>query len=65
MGHWKKVLMQPKSVQKAMKPKRRLKKDVIADLCRLLGVEKITNIDRLTIQGIDELIQAIERKLTE
>ena len=51
--------------QKAYKPKRRLKKDVIADLYALLGVEKIDNIDRLTIKGLDQLTEAIERKLLQ
>jgi len=51
--------------QKAYKPKRRLKKDVIADLYALLGVEKIDNIDRLTIKGLDQLTEAVERKLLQ
>ena len=49
--------------QKNHKPKRRLKKDVIADLYTLLGVDEIKNIDRLTLEGLDQLIEAVERKL--
>jgi len=49
--------------QKNHKPKRRLKKDVIADLYALLGVDEIKNIDRLTLEGLDQLIEAVERKL--
>ena len=51
--------------QKKYKPKRRLKKDVVADLYALLGVENIDNIDRLTIKGLDQLTEAIERKLLQ
>ena len=47
-----------------MKQKRRLKKDIIADLNKLLGTE-IKNIDRVTVDGLEQLIVAIERKLTE
>ena len=51
--------------QKQYKPKRRLKKDVVADLYALLSVENIDNIDRLTIKGLDQLTDAIERKLLQ
>jgi len=51
--------------QKDYKPKRRLKKEVIADLYKLLGIEQIDSIDRLTIKGLDELTDAIERKLLQ
>ena len=50
--------------QKNYKPKRILKKDIVADLTELLGVE-IPNADRLTIAALNTLIEAIERKLTE
>jgi len=48
--------------QKNYKPKRVLKKDVIADLEDLLGC-KIEGVDRMTIPHIQELTEKIERKL--
>jgi len=50
--------------QKEYKPKRRLKKDVVANLEQLLGTE-INGLDRATIATIDQLIEAIERKLMQ
>ena len=44
--------------QKAHKPKRRLKKDVIAELDKVLG-SHVDGMDRLTIKALDELINAI------
>jgi hypothetical protein len=48
--------------QKEYKPKRVLKKDVIADLENLLGC-KVEGVDRMTIPHIQELTEKIERKL--
>jgi hypothetical protein len=48
--------------QKNYKPKRVLKKDVIADLEELLGC-KANGLDRMTIPNIKELTEKIERKL--
>ena len=48
--------------QKNHKPKRVLKKDVIADLQELLGRE-VKGVDRMTIPHIEELIEAVEDKL--
>jgi len=48
--------------QKNYKPKRKLKKDVVADLQKLLGVE-VPGVDRMTIPNIEQLTEAIERKL--
>ena len=50
--------------QKNYKPKRRLKRDVVADLEQLLNT-KIDGLDRATIATLDALIEAIERKLTQ
>jgi hypothetical protein len=50
--------------QKANKPKRRLKKDAIADLEELLGT-KVEGLDRATILTIDTLVEAIEKKLLQ
>ena len=48
--------------QKNYKPGRKLKKDVIADLEQLLGCE-IKGLDRTTIATIEQLTEAIEKKL--
>ena len=48
--------------QKEYKPKRVLKKDVIEDLSSLLG-KNVEGIDRMTIPHIQELTEAIEKKL--
>ncbi len=40
--------------------KRRLKKDVIADLNKLLGAE-VEGLDRLTIKTLEDLIQVIKK----
>ena len=50
--------------QKNHKPKRRLKKDAIADLEQLLGTE-VKGLDRATIETIDNLTEAVERKLLQ
>jgi len=50
--------------QKEYKPKRRLKKDAIADLEQLLG-SKVEGLDRATIATIDSLTEALERKLLQ
>lgn len=47
--------------QKDFKPKRRLKKDVIAELTQTLNGRKIDGLDRCTIKTLDELIEAIQR----
>lgn len=44
--------------QKNHKPKRRLKKDVIARLHTILGY-KVEGLDRLTIKSLDELTTAV------
>ena len=48
--------------QKEYKPKRVLKKDVIADLEKLLGAT-VEGADRMTIPHIQKLTEQIERKL--
>lgn len=48
--------------QKNYKPKRIKKSEYIEDLETLLG-EPIVSIDRMTIPGIQKLIELIERKL--
>ena len=45
--------------QKAYKPKRRLKKDVIAELTEILGGREVKGLDRCTIATLDELIEAL------
>jgi len=47
--------------QKQYKPKRRLKKDVIAEITELLGNREVAGLDRCTIQCLDSLIDAIKR----
>lgn len=47
--------------QKEYKPKRRLKKDVVAELVAELDGYEIQGLDRLTIAAIDELIFAIKQ----
>ena len=44
--------------QKKYKPKRRLKKDVIAELTEVLGSE-VQGLDRCTIATLDQLIETI------
>lgn len=48
--------------QKAYKPPRRYKKDAIAEVEELLG-QKVNGLDRMTIAAIDDLHEAIKRKL--
>lgn len=48
--------------QKAHKPKRRLKKDVIIEFERLIG-SQVSGLDRLTIKSLDELTEAVDRAL--
>ena len=48
--------------QKAYKPKRRLKKDVIIEFQRLIGA-KVDGLDRLTIKTLDDLTEAVDRAL--
>jgi hypothetical protein len=50
--------------QKNYKPKRRLKKDVIAEVHKLLGAE-VPGLDRMTIASIDALYDAIYFKIDE
>lgn len=50
--------------QKAYKPKRRLKKDVIAEMQELLKAE-VGGLDRLTIAALDELQDAIKRRIQD
>ena len=45
--------------QKNYKPKRILKKDVITELNKLLGVQ-VEGMDRLTIKTLNDLIAVIE-----
>lgn len=45
--------------QKNYKPKRRLKKDVIAELTRVLNGNEVKGLDRCTIATLDELIDTI------
>lgn len=47
--------------QKNHKPKRRLKKDVIAEVTQVLNGRKVEGLDRCTIQTLDNLIEAIQR----
>lgn len=47
--------------QKKHKPKRRLKKDIIAEVTFILGRE-VSGLDRLTIASLDELIEALQTK---
>lgn len=48
--------------QKNYKPGRRLKKDAIAEVNQLLGME-VPGLDRMTIPSIDALYDAIYLKL--
>lgn len=48
--------------QKNYKPKRRLKKDIIANFESLLGQE-VKGLDRLTIETLDNLHEAVQIKL--
>ena len=45
--------------QKNYKPKRRLKKDVIAKLIRVLNGNEVKGLDRLTIESLDDLTETI------
>ena len=47
--------------QKEYKPGRRLKKDVIAELTKVLGGREVNGLDRCTIQTLDDLIDAVKR----
>lgn len=47
--------------QKNHKPKRRLKKDVIAEVTQALNGRQVNGLDRCTIQTLDDLIEAIQR----
>lgn len=49
--------------QKAYKPKRRLKKDVIAEVTNLLNGTEVKGLDRCTIQTLDDLIDALRGRL--
>jgi hypothetical protein len=48
--------------QKNHKPGRRLKKDVIAELHEVLGIE-VPGLDRMTIPNLDALYDAIYLRL--
>ena len=45
--------------QKEYKPKRRLKKDIIAHLTRVLNGNEVKGLDRCTIQTLDDLTDTI------
>jgi hypothetical protein len=45
--------------QKLHKPKRVLKKDVIARLTRVLNGNEVKGLDRLTIQSLDDLTETL------
>lgn len=47
--------------QKNYKPKRRLKKDIIAELTAELGGVQVNGLDRCTIATLDELIDAVKQ----
>ena len=47
--------------QKEHKPGRRLKKDIIAELTKVLGGREVKGLDRCTIQTLDDLIDAVKR----
>jgi hypothetical protein len=47
--------------QKAYKPKRRLKADIIKELDEVLG-SHVEGMDKLTIKTLDELIEALRCK---
>lgn len=46
--------------QQEYKPKRRLKKDIIADIHAALRVE-VPGLDKLTIASLDALLEAISK----
>ena len=48
--------------QKEYKPKRRLKKDVIAELDSILG-HHVEGLDRCTIKTLDDLTDAIQIRI--
>lgn len=48
--------------QKNYKPKRKLKKDIIIEFERLVGQE-VKGLDRLTIETLDNLTDAVNRAL--
>lgn len=50
--------------QKNYKPKRRLKKDVIADLEKLMG-QSVPGLDRMTITSLDNLHIVIKSIIQE
>jgi hypothetical protein len=50
--------------QKEHKPKRRLKKDVIAELTETLG-DTVEGLDRLTIKSLEDLIKTIRWRLDD
>ena len=51
--------------QKNYKPKRRLKKDIIAELTDVLGGTEVKGMDRCTIETLDNLIGAIKQVKNE
>lgn len=63
---WKKMLMQPGARSKAMtaKPKRKLKKDVIAEITEMLGYS-VEGLDKCTIATLEALLEAIKVKVTD
>lgn len=46
--------------QKNHKPKRRLKKDIIVEICNILG-KPVLGLDKCTIETLDNLQDAIMR----
>lgn len=48
--------------QKTYKPKRRLKKDVIAEITKMLGNREVKGLDRCTIATLDDLIDAMRQE---
>lgn len=50
--------------QKAKPRKRRLKKDIIADINSFLGRD-VPSLDKVTVDGLEQLFDAIQRKVYE
>lgn len=50
--------------QQKHKPKRRLKKDIVEEIETFLN-SKVDGLDKLTIATLDDLFEAIQRKVNE
>ena len=48
--------------QKEYKPKRRFKKDIIAEITAMLGGREVPGLDKCTIATLDDLIEAIKQE---